>query len=114
METIEIGSSPYGEDCAQVGQEGYAEQARRECNAFIGQLYRLLESKGFPRNDLPDDFVLRIKGNPHEFGTYYEVVCRFNEENPVSWKVFEILDGNCPELWDEIARRELNLPQEKI
>jgi len=41
-ETIYIGSSPPEEDCAQVGEEGYHAQSRRECRAYINQLYRFL------------------------------------------------------------------------
>ena len=107
IERIEIGSSPWGEDCAQVGTDDYSEVARRECKAYIGQLYRTLEAKGFKREELPDSFLLVIKGSAHDFGTYFEVVCKFNGDDERSWEIASLLESEGPELWDSVAQREL-------
>ena len=40
MEYIEIGATPYDEDCAQVGAENYRKDAMKEMNAYINQLNR--------------------------------------------------------------------------
>ena len=66
-DTLSIGSTPYGEDCAQVGatEYDYATRARAECKAFMQQIV-----KHYPE---PDNGYLKIKANPHDFGTYYEV-----------------------------------------
>ncbi|MDD2609491.1 MAG: hypothetical protein PHX60_07290 [Giesbergeria sp.] len=40
MEYYEIGPSPWGEECAQIGEDGYNARARAECRAFIGQILR--------------------------------------------------------------------------
>ena len=68
MDHVYIGSSPAHESCAQLGTEGYPERARRECRALIGQLMRMF---GEPAPGAR----LSIKGCPHDFGTYYEVIC---------------------------------------
>ena len=38
-----IGSAPCDEDCAQVGTDGYREQALKECNALLAQMHRKME-----------------------------------------------------------------------
>jgi hypothetical protein len=109
IDYIEIGSSPWGEECAQLGSEGYSERGRAECRAYVGQLYRLLEANGFRRDELPEGFSLGVKGNSHDFGTYYEVVCRFNADDERSVDIAYWLEGNSQELWDDSAKMELKL-----
>jgi len=70
---IMIGSTPAGEDCAQVGTADYHQIARRECRAFIGQIRREFGPE-------PDGARLFTKSNPHDFGTYYEVACEFETD----------------------------------
>ena len=97
---ITIGSSPAGEDCAQVGSDNYAARARRECNVFIKQLRRQFgEEKGSAR--------LAVKGFPHDFGTYYEVVCFYNDEDETGTDYAFKLEGAPPETWDDEAKRAL-------
>lgn len=68
-----IGPTPHEESCAQVGSEGYAERARRECTLFMEQI-----RKHYPE---PEYGYLRIKANSHDFGTYYEVAAYFDDED---------------------------------
>ena len=103
---IPIGSTPAGEDCAQVGTDNYAALARKECRAFIGQIIRALGSP-------PAGARLFIKSNPHDFGTYYEVACEYErrddeeeEENESENYAFRC-ESDAPETWDNIARAEL-------
>lgn len=109
-ETIYLGSSPPEEDCAQVGQEGYHAQARKECRAYINQLYRFLASKGHVRNELPEGFILTTKSEPHDFGSYLEVVCKFNANHEGSWDLAQLLDCEGPGTWDQDAINEMNRP----
>jgi hypothetical protein len=62
---VVIGSTPTEEDCAQVGSADYATKARKECARFVAQIQR-----HYPE---PDGGYLKIKSNPHDFGTSYEV-----------------------------------------
>ena len=73
-DTLSIGSTPYGEDCAQVGstEYDYATRARAECKAFMQQI-----AKHYPE---PDNGYLKIKANPHDFGTYHELVIVYDDQ----------------------------------
>ena len=71
-----IGCTPHDEPCAQVGSEGYAQRARVECQQFMKQI-----TKHYPE---PDNGWLKIKSFGHDFGTYYEVVACFDDEDEAS------------------------------
>ena len=105
-ESMELGSAPYDVHPAQVGQDGYSDKARKECLAFKNQLLRILQKK---TENLPENFSLLVKGFSHDFGTYYEVVCKFKVDNDESWNLYDFLDENIPANWDEEAMKELNI-----
>ncbi len=97
---INIGPAPCDEKCAQVGEDTFPEQSRKECRAFMGQLKRVF---GEP----PEGAELRIKSFEHDFGTYREVVCYFDDAYPESREYAFKLEGEAPSKWDEQARAEL-------
>jgi hypothetical protein len=99
---ISIGPSPVEEDCAQVGSDGYHNQARKECRAFINQLRRQFCPEIGSAN-------LNIKANPHDFGTYYDVVCYYDDDDQVGSEYAFKLEDETPEKWDAEARVELGL-----
>jgi hypothetical protein len=97
-----LGSTPAEEDCAQVGSDDYARRARKECAAYIAQLKR---QHGEP----PNGARLKIKANPHDFGTYYEVVVVFDDQFPEAVTyAFDLERIDCP-TWDDKAKEELGL-----
>lgn len=102
MDYISIGSSPCDEDCAQVGTDNYAEKAKKECTAFIHQIERELK-------DFPNGCYLSIKGFPHDFGTYYEVIVRYDENDEEATSFAYKLEGNSPANWDDEAKKELGI-----
>lgn len=104
MEWLDIGSSPPGESCAQVGSDQYAARARRECGAYIHQLRRALGPE-------PEGARLGIRSNPHDFGTYYSVVCYYDPLNEKAIEYALNCERNGPEEWDDDARRELSQSQ---
>ncbi len=106
MTTIEIGSSPAYEDCAQVGSEGYGIRAEAECQSYIDQLYRFMRERSIK---LPESFRLVIKRNSHDFGTYYEVAARFDDDCKRSHKIANMLQKDGPTEWDDQAKLELNI-----
>ena len=106
FERIEVGSSPYEEMPAQVGSEGYHDKAAKECGTYKRQLLRILNKK---TQTLPDNFSLFVKGFSHDFGTYYEVVCKFKTDDEASWNLYDFLEENLPSHWDDEARQELNI-----
>lgn len=103
---INIGCSPAEEDCAQVGQHDYHEQARKQCIAFRNQLRRQFGPE-------PEGARLVIKSFPHDFGSYMEVVCEYEEtfeeeESPSVDYAFK-LESDMPLEWDMEARKELGI-----
>lgn len=102
MERLDLGSAPSHETCAQVGIDDYAEKARRECRAWIGQLVRTL---GEP----PAGVRFRIAANPHDFGTYYSVVVEYDGNDVEAAAYAARGDEAAPEHWDAAARDELGL-----
>jgi hypothetical protein len=106
IEILEIGFSPHGEECAQLGEDGYSARARRELTAFRQQLHRHAACEGV---QLPPGLALTIKGSSHDFGTYYELVARFPTDDEAATEAAYWLEANVPEKWDEEARAELGL-----
>ncbi len=94
---INIGSVPYEEPCAQIGQKNFSLLSKMECVAFRGQLNR--EFKG-------GDF--RIKSFSHDFGRYMEVVAFFDDqvEDKRGEMAFKA-EGECSANWDEEAKKQL-------
>ena len=107
IETLEIGSSPYEEVCAQVGEDNYSVKARQECKEFIAQLKRHYQS--VHGTEFPDNCRLIVKSNQHDFGTYYEVAAKFDENDDKAGDAAYWLEGNTPAKWDEEAKRNLTI-----
>lgn len=86
MDSINIGATPYEEDCAQVGDPDYRAKARAECNRYIECLRKVYGSE-------PSGARLYIKSNPHDFGTYYEVECAFDATPEAENYAFAVENG---------------------
>jgi len=93
---IEIGLTPHGEQCAQVGDPDYSERARLECLAYMGQLRRTYPEKC-------EKVRLKRQAFPHDFGYYYEVVAIFREDDEAAAAAAIFLQDNAPEYWDAEA-----------
>ena len=91
---IKIGSSPCDEDCAQVGSANYDERARKECSRFIAEIRNVCGHE-------PEKALLTTKAFPHDFGTYYEVVCYFDDMDEDSRSYAFHVEGNSPVNWHE-------------
>jgi hypothetical protein len=109
---LALGPTPADEPCAQVGEELYEKKARAECRRYI----KVLRETFGPE---PSGAYLMMKAFPHDFGTYYEVVCYFNsdvpesityamrceDEAPTTWPDDPAYNGStalCPECGDEL------------
>lgn len=96
MERLELGSSPNGEECVQVSRNAdYMPQMREECKRFKA----MLEAR-FP---IPDGVRawFAIVSNPHDFGSYLEVVVKYDEDDDESSNFAYYVEGNLPETWDD-------------
>lgn len=102
---LTIGSSPWGEDCAQVGTHNYGIRANAECHEFIEQLRRVAAVKGKSL----DGLALVTTPFPHDYGTYFEVTVGFDGEVRGQVEAAYWLEAHIPELWDDIARTNLGI-----
>lgn len=91
-----IGSSPWNEPCAQVGEPDYQTKAFKECRRFIRRLRKTLGPE-------PEGAELRTKGFEHDFGTYYEVVCYFDIENELARAYAQRCEDDAPATWEGYA-----------
>ena len=103
MGSLELGPTPHEEPCEQVGDNYNPIQAKRECRAFINQLKRMFGECEGAR------FV--ITSNPHDFGSYFEVVVKFNNNEQAIDYAF-MVEEKCPARWDEEAKLELHITDE--
>ncbi len=91
---IDIGSGPANESCAQLGQEGYAQQARAECQRFL----ELIRTN---MGEEPGSARLSIKANSHDFGTYYEVVCYYDDTDEEATRYAVRCQDDAPTEWGD-------------
>ena len=92
---ISIGSAPCEESCVQVNREGdYHEAMRAECRRFLD----LIRKKLGPE---PEGARLAVKSNPHDFGTYYEVVCYFEDGDEEAREYALLCEGEAPTTWKD-------------
>ena len=89
---IEIGSTPPGEPCVQIGDENYSALASAECQRYIKKLREFFGPE-------PEGAELRIKSFPHDFGSYKEVVCYYNDNNEASAEYAFRCESDGPEYW---------------
>lgn len=94
-DSLDIGSGPPMEDCAQLGQEGYREQALAECRGYIAAIKKKL---GEP----PPGLSLRVKSNPHDFGCYYSVVAEWEDGDHAAMQYAYKAESEGPDTWFEV------------
>ena len=100
---LDIGPSPSGEPCSQVGSDNYHDRARKECDTFLHQLRRQFGLE-------PGSARLAVKSFPHDFGSYLEVVCYYDDQDEVGVEYAYKLEAETPEFWDDRSRVFLDLP----
>jgi hypothetical protein len=94
---LEIGSTPCDEPCVPAGSD--SSLAKKECRALMNQLKRMY---GEP----PETARFKIKSNPHDFGTYYELSVVYAIDNEEGMN-YALKCESLPENWDEQAKLEL-------
>jgi hypothetical protein len=101
---VDVGCTPHEEDCEQLGPDYNPVRAKAECKALIGQLRRMYGEEPFGAR-------LKVTSNPHDFGTYYEVVCEYNDTNEEAAN-YAFGCEDIPDHWDYEAKKELGLVSE--
>lgn len=95
---LNIGPTPCDEKCIGVGENRRKELA--ECRIFANQIRRVLGAE-------PDGARLIVKSFPHDFGTYSEVCCEYDDNLPASVEYAFKCESESPANWDAIAQAEL-------
>lgn len=91
---LSLGSTPVEENCAQVGSPDYYEKVREEGKRYI----ELLKKKfGEP----PAGAFFKLKGFPHDFGTYHEVCIIFDDEDEAQADFAFHVENNLPSTWED-------------
>lgn len=91
---IDLSGTPYEEDCAQVGRDPTAStRSHQEAKAYRAALIAVC---GPP----PAGYELRIKGNRHDFGTYYTVQLQCPDEDGRVGRDYEGLVEQGIARWD--------------
>jgi len=97
---IDVEGIPADEECAQLGSPDYYERTMREMKVFIKQLRREFGPE-------PEGFRFKIQACPHDFGTYHMLRLLWSTEEGEEYAMR--IEGECPENWDDEARKELGL-----
>ncbi len=97
---VDIGSSPCDEECVQVEPTGaYVQAMREECRRYIDCIREHCgEEQG--------SAALRVKGNPHDFGTYYEVVCSYDDNDELGANYAYHVEEHAPARWDGTGAKQ--------
>jgi hypothetical protein len=95
---IYLGPTPANEPCVQTTDPDYGIKAHAECERYKA----LLESTYSAAHDgQPCPARIMVKSEAHDFGHYYEVVCRFDANDHAQCEAAYWLDSNSPTEWPE-------------
>ena len=92
MERYWLGPAPAEESCAQVGRDGYEEQAKAECRQYIAAIRIVC-------GDPPEGARLKMVSQPHDFGLYWEVTVDFDPSNQAACEYAANCDEQAPTTW---------------
>lgn len=91
-----IGPTPYEESCQQVGTPSFDKKKEMlELEAYKQQLLRVY-------GDPPEGAAINIKSFPHDFGSYREVICRYNPDDEKAVEYAFAMESGCAN-WDAEA-----------
>ena len=97
---LELGPTPFEEDCVQVSKDDYVEDMKKEVRTYVHQLQRM-----FPQADI------RMRKFSHDFGGYYEAIVVYDEFDEKSCEFAYMMDDQIPARWDKEALIELGRTQ---
>ena len=95
---ITLGSAPCEETCVQVSPNvAYLDAMRAECRRYLDCIRATCGPEvGSAR--------LGIKTFPHDFGSYIEVVCHFDDTDDVGMAYAFACERNAPTTWGDIEK----------
>ena len=89
---ITIGPCPAEENAVQVGCDNYSYLAQEQCRKYLKRIREMLGPE-------PEGAQLQIKSFPHDFGSYYEVVCYYDPNNEESVDYAFKCEAESPVTW---------------
>jgi hypothetical protein len=90
---VELGSSPAEEECVQVRSgEDYLPAMRAECKRYLELIRKVCGEE-------PEGARLAIKSNSHDFGTYLDVVCYYDDGDEEAAEYAWGLEDKVPAKW---------------
>lgn len=101
-----LGPVPADESCTQTVDPNYGVLAVNECEAFIELIQRVMADEGIA---LAHGVKLAVEACPHDFGTYYEVAVRYDDDNEDAVNLAVQIENLAPSEWDDVARTVLGL-----
>ncbi len=93
-DVIYLGQTPPEEECVQLGEPGYHERARKNCEAYA----ELVRHKFGPE---PEGARLRVLSQSHDFGSYLELVAEFEVGDAEAERYALACDWMGPADWND-------------
>lgn len=95
IDYLEIGPTPSDEECEQCGTPGYDPvKAIAECGRFIAAIRLTCGHE-------PQGAWLSIRRNEHDFGVYYEVAVKYDDNYPDAIDYAFKVESEAPTTWPE-------------
>lgn len=101
---LSLGPVPTDEECIPAGTDPVKE--REECQRFIT---RIKEHCGEP----PTGARLKVKSNPHDFGSYLDVVVVFSDQIDEAVEYAFWAESHTPRTWSSEETKEVFTPKSK-
>ena len=94
---LALGSGPWDEDIAQLGEVDYDIRSVDECRRYVVLLTKTYEKQR--GEQLPTGLKLRVKNNSHDFGVYYDVYAEYDSNDEKAAEAAYWLEANSPAKW---------------
>lgn len=91
-DVIPLGTVPFHESSAQIGQTGYAEIAFWQCRRFIVLLRDVIGLE-------PQGARLRVRRSEQAFDPYIDVVVEYDDQNNVARAYAMRCERDAPQRW---------------
>lgn len=101
LDFIELGSAPFEEECAQLGEPDYKSNAKKECWEYRRQLQRMF----------PDENSILFQLRKLNDGSH-QVVAVYDSTNVEAIDSADHIETNRPARWDEEAARIMKIARE--
>jgi hypothetical protein len=97
IDFLYIAGNPADEPCVSVTPDAlYGDAMKMECKLFMEAIRRKLGPE-------PAGCQLRMKRESHDFGDYYEVICRYDDQNDEAIAYAYKAESESPATWAEVG-----------